>query len=283
MASLITCRVHPVVWLSMVDAHERRGSAETKVIGTLLGTFEKGIVEVTNCYSVPHSEKADSPMIRIQYNREMYDLYKKANSVEIPVGWFSTHPEVRENSTQYHEYYQQFVSTATQTREHMPIVLLTFDTTLQDHRMGIRAYIRMHAGIPKAEKEQCTIFMPVEVEIASYDTEQVGVDCLFAGTKNPKRIVDLFSGIGQIQQVTDQIIEWIEKIKTYVDDVLEGRRAPDVAVGRKLMRCTSNVSQMEPEKFTKLLTESMKDYLMVVYLAQLTKNQLSLHDCLVGL
>lgn len=40
MASIIVCRVHPVVLLSIIDAYERRDSKEgsnKKAIGTLLG------------------------------------------------------------------------------------------------------------------------------------------------------------------------------------------------------------------------------------------------------
>lgn len=84
MASLITCKVHPTVLLQIIDAYERRPETKdkagvSKVIGTLLGlikfiillclsaasqimflgTIEKGVVEVTNCYAVPHSEAGD--------------------------------------------------------------------------------------------------------------------------------------------------------------------------------------------------------------------------------
>ncbi len=37
MASVMTCRVHPVALLSIVDAYERRSSKDNKAIGALLG------------------------------------------------------------------------------------------------------------------------------------------------------------------------------------------------------------------------------------------------------
>lgn len=97
MALNLTLKVHPVVLFQIVDAFERRNARAYRVIGTLLGEFlscfiscttvkifdfidkyefsdlselwlirccitgsvEKGIVEATNCFCVPHKEHED--------------------------------------------------------------------------------------------------------------------------------------------------------------------------------------------------------------------------------
>lgn len=91
MALYLTLKVHPVVLFQIVDAFERRPAGSYRVIGTLLGEFistfdlfinisdarnihlginlyhlfsisgnvEKGIVEATNCFCVPHKEHDD--------------------------------------------------------------------------------------------------------------------------------------------------------------------------------------------------------------------------------
>ena len=53
------CRVHPVVLFTITDAFIRRNEGQDRVIGTLLGTISDGVVEVKNCYAVPHSESND--------------------------------------------------------------------------------------------------------------------------------------------------------------------------------------------------------------------------------
>ncbi len=53
------CRVHPVVLFTITDAFIRRNDGQERVIGTLLGTVSDGVVEVKNCYAVPHSESND--------------------------------------------------------------------------------------------------------------------------------------------------------------------------------------------------------------------------------
>ena len=61
-ASTATCVrqvfVHPVALFSMIDSYERRNEDAKRVVGTLLGSFNviTGVVEVTNCFTVPHVE-----------------------------------------------------------------------------------------------------------------------------------------------------------------------------------------------------------------------------------
>lgn len=51
------CHIHPMVIFNVLDHHIRRPDAD-RVIGVLLGNIsdETGIVEVRNCFPVPHSE-----------------------------------------------------------------------------------------------------------------------------------------------------------------------------------------------------------------------------------
>ncbi len=49
MASPLTVKVHPVVYLSIVDSYERRSQRagmNTGALGTLLGIYEKNVVQV---------------------------------------------------------------------------------------------------------------------------------------------------------------------------------------------------------------------------------------------
>jgi len=289
MASIIICRVHPTVVFNIIDFYERRpetakDGVQNKVIGTLLGNYEKGVVEVTNCYSVPHAEvNNEEAQLQTTFNKEMFELHRKSSPTEVPVGWFSSNPEVNNLCLTFHDYYQEFVRTATGTREQLPVILLTVDTSLRSGRMGMKAYARTKAGIPKSSDPHCTIFVPLELEISTFQPEQVGLDVILAGKDNPKRVVELQSGIANLRAQTADSLRSIRKLKEYVDDVLKERRPADNAVGRRLMELVSSVTQVQPKQFESLLNASLKDYLMVVYLAQLAKTQLSLNEKLIKL
>ena len=49
-------KIHPVALFTIVDSYERRPELSKRVIGTLMGSRQKGVVEVRSCYAVPHNE-----------------------------------------------------------------------------------------------------------------------------------------------------------------------------------------------------------------------------------
>lgn len=55
----ITVRVQPVVLFSICDAYIRRNEGKERVIGTLLGSISDGVVDIRDCYAVPHNESMD--------------------------------------------------------------------------------------------------------------------------------------------------------------------------------------------------------------------------------
>lgn len=102
----LTVRVHPLVLFQVVDAYERRNADSQRVIGTLLGIFmkkidflcefyrnscvlgsvDKGVVEVTNCFCVPHKEHADQVEAELSYALDVYELNRRVNASENIVG-----------------------------------------------------------------------------------------------------------------------------------------------------------------------------------------------------
>lgn len=97
------------------------------------GTSDKNGVEVTNCFCVPHNESEEEVAVELDFAKDMYDLHRKVNPQESIVGWWATGTGVTSHSALIHEYY---------SRESTNPVHITVDTTLQDTRMGIKAYVR---------------------------------------------------------------------------------------------------------------------------------------------
>lgn len=66
-----TVRVHPVVLFTICDAYIRRNENQERVIGTLLGTVGDGVVDIKNCYAVPHSESNEQVRIMLLVDGEI--------------------------------------------------------------------------------------------------------------------------------------------------------------------------------------------------------------------
>jgi translation initiation factor 3 subunit F len=58
------------------------------------GTVEKGFVEVTNCFCVPHKEYEDQVDAELNYAMDLYELNRRVNAQENIVGWWATGNEV---------------------------------------------------------------------------------------------------------------------------------------------------------------------------------------------
>jgi len=273
MAVNIRVNVHPVVLFQIADAYERRSmdvstnKAQERVIGTLVGSVDKQCVEVTNCFCVPHREEVDRVEVELQYAQDMYELNKKVAPGETLVGWFATGGDITSHSALIHDYY---------AREAKDPIHLTVDTTLNSGKMGLKAYVFVPIGVPGATTG--SMFTPVPVDIITTEPEVTGLDLLHKTKYTKLRQVDPIPDLAKISEGTTKLEIMLDAVIQYVEGVMSGKEPPNNTVGRKLLDLVHSVPKMTPDDFEKMVNSNMKDLLMVIYLTQLTKTQLQLHE-----
>nr|CAG4645651.1 EOG090X09C5 [Lynceus sp. MCZ IZ 141354] len=267
MALNLTVKLHPVVLLQIVDAYERRNHDTARVIGTLLGTSDKTGIEVTNCFCVPHTESHDEVAVELDFAKDMFELHRKVNPQEVIVGWWATGNSVTSHSVLIHEYY---------SRECNNPIHVTVDTSLENLRMGVKAYVSIPMGI--SGKTLGCMFAPRPVEVVCYDPEVVGLLSCQKTKSNPKRQTSTASELAQIVEASQQMESMLDAIISYVDDIIAGKVVGDNAIGRSLLDMVHAVPKMSEEEFAEMLNSNRKDLLMVLYLSQLAKTQLTLNE-----
>uniref|UniRef100_A0A0K0DNH2 MPN domain-containing protein n=1 Tax=Angiostrongylus cantonensis TaxID=6313 RepID=A0A0K0DNH2_ANGCA len=275
MASNLTVKVHPVVYMTIVDSYLRRQRPtkagqppNDKALGTLMGFYEKDAVQVTNCFAIPFCESRDDLELDDSFNQQMIQMLKRAAPTEQPVGWFYTSSDLSSNCLIYHDYYNRVINenviifqryryffgtshVADRTegygffqvsrKESPPLILLTLDTTFSSadnkYRMPMRAYLR-------------------------------------------RREVTMENGLQQLERSIGKIIEWLERLLEYVNEVMSRNELPaDATMGRRLMDIVNTAAtHMLAEKFDSLVKNSLRDYMMISYLANLTNTQLQIHE-----
>nr|AEZ67831.1 AGAP002935-PA [Anopheles stephensi] len=303
----LTVRVHPVVLFQIVDAYERRNADSERVIGTLLGkkrngnapvptgtavskhnhnlvpvslrvgSVDKGVVEVTNCFCLPHKEHSDQVEAELGYAIDLYESNQRVNASENIVGWWASGHEVTNHSSVIHEYY---------ARECANPVHLTLDTSLTGARMGIKAYVCVSLGVPGG-KSGC-MFTPINVEVTSYEPEIVGLQlCMktigMQSNPNVPRTVSPMLDLAQVTDASDKLLALLSDVLAYVDDVLNAKQQPENTVGRALLDLIHSVPNMSGDQFAQMFNSNVKDLLMVVTLSQLIKTQLQLNEKLTSL
>jgi len=266
----VSCKLHPVVMWSILDHWARRDEHRERVIGVLLGLNLDGLLDIRNCYPVPHTE-GDQVALDVEFYKNMFELHKKANPKEIVVGWYATGPDVDEDSVLIHEFFVNEV-------QHAPVHLL-IDPTLKNATLGIKAFISVPLGIDVSKKRFAAQFLPLSLEISASEAEKIGVEAMMrlkssAGNSSGAIIND----IEGLEVSLKKMIEMLESVIKYVDKVLDGSIKPNTNIGRFLADTVAALPRIDSAQFDKMFNNSLQDLLMVVYLANLARAQLVLSE-----
>jgi len=260
-------KIHPNVFFIIVDAFERRSTEQHRVIGSLLGSNDNGVVEITNCFCVPHSELDEEVAIELDFAQDMYDIHQKVSPNETIVGWFSTGSDIINTSLLIHDYYKRVVDNP---------IHLTVDTTLQHGKLDFKCYCSVSIGLPN--KTPATMFARIPVELTASEAEIVGVSASQRSTRSANKVAELQSDLNVIAEASGKIEEKLNVLLDYVNKVSNNEIRADPKVGREIMRLINCVPKMGHEQFQELLNTNIKDFLMVTYLSSLCKANVALNE-----
>lgn len=278
-SSVSTVVVHPLVLLSVLDHHTRRQEGQPRVIGTLLGRRDGDKVEVTNCFAVPHAELDGEVAIGKDFNRQMLALHLRANRNETVVGWYATSfPEAKEciadTSTLIHEFYaDECANTVMDAPVHLVV-----DTSLTTDTIGVRAY--MSSAITLMGEPLANMFHEVRLVLKSSESEKIVLNEMIKSLGDTKIEEEPVSTEqeSELQASMEKLLEMLETASEYATKVVDGKMVPDDAVGRQIFDTLSNIPRIRPELFEKMFSDSLQDLLMVSYLSNITKTQLTISE-----
>ena len=184
------------------------------------------------------------------------------------VGWYATGPEITEYSILLHEF---FASSGSRHPIHV-----TVDTTLSNGRLAIQGYVSSVLQMGSASFG--TQFHPIEVGMASFEAEQIGLNLISRGLYSADGTTPLAEEMNNLESSLAQLADHLDEAANYVDGVLAGSIQPDNKIGRFLLTAVSAVPQIEADAFVDMLDSNIKDLLMVLYLSDLIRTQLHLSD-----
>jgi len=263
--SNLTVKIHPVVIFSILDSYVRRNDeSQTRVIGSLLGTNIDGVVEIKNSFPVPHTE-GEAVAVEMEFHATMIELHHKASPKEMIVGWYSTGAEIDEVSAVIHDFYSKEMTTTP--------VHITVDTALTNNTMAIKAYTS--TSVSFADKPLGSQFLPLPCEIEAHDAEKIGVDVLIKAKNTPNM---LLADLENLENSVEKLIQLIDTVYDYVSKVLDGKVTPDNKIGRFLADAVASLPKFDLASWEKVFNNNLQDLLMVIYLANLTRTQLSLAE-----
>ncbi|RKP10342.1 maintenance of mitochondrial structure and function-domain-containing protein [Thamnocephalis sphaerospora] len=262
--------VSPVVLFTVLDHYLRRDSGQRTVVGTLLGVrSEDGrIVEVRSAFPVPFDGKAKKAQLDMDYHRTMFGLHQRVNQKEVVVGWYATGKDIINKAAEIQELYAAECP-------HSPVHLL-LDTQLTGDRLGLKAFYSAPVGL--AQKAERSLLTPIPCEIRASDAERSGLDLLAQARGKEDRSASLSSDLDNLERSVHKVQALLSRTIAYVDSVLSGATPMDAAVGRRIMDAVAAVPKIDEASFETAFNDHLQDQLMVIYLANMTRAQVSIAE-----
>uniref|UniRef100_A0A9J8C9E5 Proteasome 26S subunit, non-ATPase 7 n=1 Tax=Cyprinus carpio carpio TaxID=630221 RepID=A0A9J8C9E5_CYPCA len=237
--------VHPLVLLSVVDHFNRIGKvgSQKRVVGVLLGSWHKKVLDVSNSFAVPFDEddKDDSVwFLDHDYLENMYGMFKKVNARERIVGWYHTGPKLHKNDIAINELMKQYCSNSD--------------------------------GTPTSKT-----FEHVTSEIGAEEAEEVGVEHLLRDIKDTtvgtlsQRITNQVHGL---KGLNSKLLD----IKSYLEKVATGKLPINHQIIYQLQDVFNLLPDVNLQEFVKAFYLKTNDQMLVVYLASLIRSVVALHN-----
>jgi len=272
--------VHPLVLLSTVD-HYNRVAKDTKkrVVGVLLGTRSKNVVDVTNSFAVPFEEDLKTPSIWYldhNYLETMYRMYKKVNAREQIVGFYSSGPKIKENDIKIDELVRQY------SVGHPVFVVI--DVRPENEAIPTTAYasveeVETQLSSSDEPKEIKRIFKHVSSAIGAYEAEEVGVEHLLRDVNDPT-VSTLANQIKHKMTTLNALRSKLAETKTYLLNVLDGKLPVNNAVVYNLQEIFNLIPDLNVDDLVNAMLIKTNDMHLAIYCAALVRAIIALHSLL---
>jgi len=268
----VAANVEPVVLFSIVDHFSRRDQGQDFVVGTLLGSEEGGVVSISSCFPVPHTEVQGGQIaLNSDFHATMLALQQRVTPKQKVVGWYSTGESVNSNTLLFHSFYGQEVE--------RPVHLL-LDLGMGEKRMSAKAYISHTLTLGSARLG--THFRDIRCNVVSGESDRIGVDTLLkmtggglAGAAGAAAGAD---DVDSVEATVKKLLRTLEGVTDHVEQVVGGKATAEPSVVRLLQQVVAAAPRLPTDSFGTMLNTQVQDMLTIVYLSNLTRTQLALAE-----
>lgn len=264
--------VHPLVLLSVVD-HFHRVARDTRkrVVGVLLGSKSKGVVDVTNSYAVPFEEDESDSSIWFfdhNYHESMYHMFRRTNASESVVGWYSTGPKLRESDTEVNELMRQYCQNP---------VLVIIDPKPVELGLPTKAYVSIEEVKADGTEKSKKSFAHVTSEIGAVEAEEIGIEHMLRDVKDSTVSTLAVEVDGKVMALKG-LQSRLKEIKAYLEDVAEGRLPIKHQIFYELQNIFNLLPNVNVEELVKSFAVKTNDMMLVIYISSMIRSIIALHN-----
>ena len=191
---------------------------------------------------------------------------------------------IADTSSPIHEFY---AGECEDTIMDSPVHLVV-DTSLVEDTIALKAY--MCSSVVLDGEPLANLFHELKLALKSSESEKIVLDEMIKnlgsgsghdGENNEAKVLEEkkedVSGMG-LRCSMEKLLSMLETASEYVSKVVNGEVEADDAIGRQIADTLSSVPRVRPEMFDKMFNDSLQDLLMVTYLSNITRTQLSISE-----
>ncbi|CAJ1901613.1 unnamed protein product [Cylindrotheca closterium] len=270
--------MHPLVLLSVADHYHRvaRGTRK-RVVGVLLGSVHKGKVDCTNSFAVPFEEDSRNPSVFYldhNYLESMYELYRKVNSKERIVGFYSTGPTIRPNDLRIHDIVKRFLPRTCITAP----VFCIIDIRPGRDSLPTTAYkVVEEVSTKDGQRLVKMTFAHVPTVMGAQEAEEIGVEHLLREINDPtvSTVASLIKGkISGLATLTEKLVE----CKDYLESCVRGECKVNPDIVSNLQTILNLLPNLNTDEMVRSMMIKTNDMHMAIYLSSLIRSVIALHD-----
>eukprot|EP00927_Polykrikos_kofoidii_P072486 TRINITY_DN685_c0_g1_i2.p1 TRINITY_DN685_c0_g1~~TRINITY_DN685_c0_g1_i2.p1 ORF type:complete len:358 (+),score=113.45 TRINITY_DN685_c0_g1_i2:79-1152(+) len=265
--------VHPIVLLGVVDHYNRVAKGTTKrVVGTLLGEVTDFKLHITNCFAVPFEEeqREDQPpqvwFLDHNFHENMAAMFKKVNTKERVVGWYSTGPKIKSSDLAIHEMYRRYCAEP---------VLVVMDVQPKELDLPMEAYYSIQEQT--SDEVFKRTFLHVGSTVGAFEAEEVGVEHLLRDIKNasastlPVRVGDKVSAL-------KGFAVRLREISSYLSSVVAGKLPMNREIIYQLQEIFNLLPDQDSEDLVRSFALETNDTMLALYLGSMLRSTVVLHN-----
>ncbi|KAM9983225.1 hypothetical protein ACTFIZ_005845 [Dictyostelium cf. discoideum] len=267
--------VHPTVLLSVVDHYNRVAKDTNKrVVGALLGSNNKGVVDVSNCYGLPFEEDETNPNIWFldhNFHENMFAMFKKINARENVVGWYSTGPKIRPADQDINELFRRYTPNP---------VMVIIDVAPKELGIPTKSYVTVEE-INKDTSESTMRFQHIPSSIDAVEAEEICIEHLLRDVKDSS-ISSLTTQITDKKISLKHLLTNLQEMQHYLKLVCDGTLPQNHQIIGYIQDIINLSPNLNANEISKSFAVQNNDTMSVIYLSSMIRSIIALHNLIIN-
>jgi 26S proteasome regulatory subunit N8 len=254
-----------------VDHYNRLAKGTSKrVVGTLLGEVVDGKLHVTNSFAVIFEEDPRDPRVWFldhNYHENMFQMFKKVNTKERVVGWYSTGSKLMPCDLEIHELYRQYCPEP---------VLVIMNPQPSELELPTDCYYSVE--VPTDDKYFRRTFQHVPSSVGAYEAEEIGVEHLLRDIANADTST-LSTRIGSKITSLESLITRLKDLAEYLGNVAEGKLPQNSEIIYQLQEIFNLLpSDIFDSDLNRAFNVEANDEMLAIYMGAVLRVTMGLHN-----